>query len=215
MTTNKTKSPCDCLNNCGDDPWLRDGTGRSTPCANLLAAQERDKVAGVRVRRLTELRTIYGAANVFDLVEKMHTELQAARNAAFNEAARANQVIEKFEQLAAPSTIGFNGLTEAETDESMSVRGLSQKAAPSTSPTTNWRELALWWESGAEQWDGLKEIVIRMLAAPSSSPLAYERIMKIANKYMQYSEGADAIPDGFIEDFVRAIEAAHGIKGGA
>ena len=35
---------------------------------------------------------------------------------------------------AAPSTIGFNGLTEAETDESMSVRGLSQKAAPSTSP---------------------------------------------------------------------------------
>jgi hypothetical protein len=32
---------CDCLNTCGDDPWLRDG--RSEPCAHYL---ERERKAG-------------------------------------------------------------------------------------------------------------------------------------------------------------------------
>lgn len=29
----------------------------------------------------------------------------------------------------------------------------------------NWRELVAWWESGAEQWDGLRDIVQKMIQA--------------------------------------------------
>jgi len=36
----------------------------------------------------------------------------------------------------------------------------------------NWKELALWWESGAEQWDGLKDIVTRMIDAKLAAPQA-------------------------------------------
>lgn len=39
MTTS-TPVPCDCINWCGDDPWLRDG--RATPCAALLMRDEKE-----------------------------------------------------------------------------------------------------------------------------------------------------------------------------
>lgn len=37
----------------------------------------------------------------------------------------------------------------------------------------NWSELAAWWESGAEQWDGLKDIVLRMVH-PAQAPAGYK-----------------------------------------
>jgi hypothetical protein len=37
--------PCDCLDHCGTDPWLRDG--RATPCANLVAWRARPHIVGV------------------------------------------------------------------------------------------------------------------------------------------------------------------------
>ena len=43
---------------------------------------EKKRVIAEQTAKLTELRTTFGAANLFELVEKMHTELQAARTAA-------------------------------------------------------------------------------------------------------------------------------------
>lgn len=50
-------SSCDCLNWCGDDSWLRDGSGRSTPCREMLEHDERKARAINRefdIRRLLE-----------------------------------------------------------------------------------------------------------------------------------------------------------------
>lgn len=46
MTLFPTPMPCDCLNWCGDDSWLR--AGRVTPCAALL---ERDEEEARRIDR--------------------------------------------------------------------------------------------------------------------------------------------------------------------
>ncbi|MCB5187403.1 hypothetical protein LG200_05210 [Methylobacillus caricis] len=47
MKVKITLPPCDCINRCGDDPWI--STGKAKPCksyiewqARLLAAQSRD-----------------------------------------------------------------------------------------------------------------------------------------------------------------------------
>ena len=68
---------CDCLNNCGDDPWLTDGTGRATPCPNLLARQEEKRKVAAELAKITELRKTYGAANLFELLDKMQARIQA------------------------------------------------------------------------------------------------------------------------------------------
>lgn len=83
---------CDCLNDCGDDPWLKDGSGRAAPCENMLARQERERVVTQQLATIAALRQTYGADNVFDLIEKMHTELQAARNAALSEGIRVGNL---------------------------------------------------------------------------------------------------------------------------
>ncbi|MBT9492860.1 MAG: hypothetical protein IV107_11050 [Paucibacter sp.] len=48
---------CDCLNWCGDDPWLKDG--KSAPCAHLLT-QRADKAAAVE--RADRLKKFLDAA---------------------------------------------------------------------------------------------------------------------------------------------------------
>lgn len=66
---------CDCLNDCGDDPWLKDGSGRATPCDKLAARQEHARVISERLATITALRANYGADNVFELIELMHAEV--------------------------------------------------------------------------------------------------------------------------------------------
>lgn len=50
----KPKKPvtCDCLNRCGDDPWLKDG--RATPCKARASQQkaDRDRARVVGVSRM-------------------------------------------------------------------------------------------------------------------------------------------------------------------
>jgi hypothetical protein len=66
---------CDCLNDCGDDPWLKDGSGRAQPCDKLLARQEHARVISERLATINALRANYGADNVFELIELMHAEV--------------------------------------------------------------------------------------------------------------------------------------------
>ena len=84
------KVTCDCLNWCGDDPWLNNG--RAQPCAAWLARVERERVIAEQTVKIAELRTTFGAADIFDLLQKMHSELQAARTAALNEGVRAGNL---------------------------------------------------------------------------------------------------------------------------
>lgn len=49
-------TPCDCLNDCGDDPWLRDG--RSKPCAALLRRRAAVLPRAVAVNRGSSKRTV-------------------------------------------------------------------------------------------------------------------------------------------------------------
>ncbi|TCS35835.1 hypothetical protein EDC30_109134 [Paucimonas lemoignei] len=46
MTNEKVPVVCDCINWCGDDPWLRDG--RSKPCAAALKRQAIEQNAAAR-----------------------------------------------------------------------------------------------------------------------------------------------------------------------
>lgn len=63
---------CDCLNDCGDDPWLKDGSGRATPCTRLQARQEEKRQIDAQLAKITALRQTYGAATIFELIDKMH-----------------------------------------------------------------------------------------------------------------------------------------------
>ena len=72
--------PCDCLNNCGDDPWLKEG--RSTPCKNLLkhnlqAAQRQVLFDFYEVTNIVDL-VIAQAAHVQRLMGWKHINTEAA-----------------------------------------------------------------------------------------------------------------------------------------
>jgi hypothetical protein len=64
--------PCDCLNNCGDDPWLP--LGKSEPCNRLIARQKEDQIALEKAANVSNLMKQYGADNVYDLIENLHTK---------------------------------------------------------------------------------------------------------------------------------------------
>jgi len=66
---------CDCLNDCGDDPDLK--TGKVQPCEHMAARLERQRVISEQVATITQLRNIYGADNIFELIEKMHAKVTA------------------------------------------------------------------------------------------------------------------------------------------
>lgn len=75
MTPNtaiKTVS-CDCLNHCGDDPWLKDG--RSKPCEKLKLRQEQERQRALETVRVNLLMQQYGATTVYDLIEHLHSEV--------------------------------------------------------------------------------------------------------------------------------------------
>jgi hypothetical protein len=65
-----------------------------------------------------------------------------------------NEVIKDY--LQAQPAVGINGLTEAETSQSMSVRGLAQPAKP-VEPLTD-EQIRKWWasENGLEDMDMAK-----------------------------------------------------------
>ncbi len=71
---------CDCLNDCGDDPWLKDGSSRAQPCDNMLARQEHERSMAQQLAMVSRLREAYGAGNLFELIEKIHAAV-AARDA--------------------------------------------------------------------------------------------------------------------------------------
>jgi len=64
---------CDCLNDCGDDDRLK--TGKVQPCEHMAKRLERQRLISEQVATITHLRQIYGADNIFELIEKMHAEI--------------------------------------------------------------------------------------------------------------------------------------------
>lgn len=58
---------CDCLNRCGDDPWIKDG--RSEPCENLLAARLKDQQAKERAEKVEQIATRYGTKGILSLLD--------------------------------------------------------------------------------------------------------------------------------------------------
>jgi hypothetical protein len=60
---------CDCLNWCGDDPWLKDG--RATPCKKFLDEQERDRVLVAQTQEILDLCKARGIESTYDLVKAL------------------------------------------------------------------------------------------------------------------------------------------------
>ncbi len=65
---------CDCLNTCGDDPWLKDG--RVQPCKNFIKREQQDKLALEKMAKVTKIAELYGAGADFDLVVLLHEKVQ-------------------------------------------------------------------------------------------------------------------------------------------
>lgn len=78
------KPACDCLNHCGDDPWLDDRgraeRDRAIPCPSLVAYRERTRRA---VQAFELLATLEGD----DMLDKL-TRLKARAEAAPQEQSR-------------------------------------------------------------------------------------------------------------------------------
>lgn len=53
MANDKKPQACDCLNWCGDDPWLQDG--RAVPCQERLDRERSEREAAIERRRLLDL----------------------------------------------------------------------------------------------------------------------------------------------------------------
>lgn len=66
---------CDCTVRCGDDPWLKDGSGRATPCQNRLEWQRQKRIVDEELAKITALRKTYGADTLHELLDKMHVEI--------------------------------------------------------------------------------------------------------------------------------------------
>lgn len=65
---------CDCLNDCGDDPGLRDG--RAQPCKILLDKQHQDRISELKAAARQVLCQFYGVFNIVDLVEAQATHIE-------------------------------------------------------------------------------------------------------------------------------------------
>jgi len=73
-STTKNPSKCDCLNRCGDDPWLKDG--RAVPCDNLVRQREQEHQRALETVRVNLLMQQYGVTTVYDLIEHLHGEVK-------------------------------------------------------------------------------------------------------------------------------------------
>ncbi len=94
------------------------------------------------------------------------------------------------------------------------------EAAPPTVvngwPDLNWREVAVWWEQGAKDWQDLKEIIPRMFNRAALPPPGRgmvpmtEGTINAVFDATRYDSGY-----GSRVDLVRALEAEYGIKEGS
>lgn len=71
--TAKNPVVCDCLNDCGDDPWLADG--RSFPCQRRVDQQARERAFAAQSARVNAIIAQYAAADIYSLVEHLHAEV--------------------------------------------------------------------------------------------------------------------------------------------
>ena len=98
-------------------------------------------------------------------------------------------------------------------------KAIAEEQAQAMEPTKkpNWKNLVAWWESGAEQWDGLKNVVAAMLAEATQAqqvavpvPMTDEQITSwFANE--NGLEYCDMLKFADFEKVVRAVEFKHGI----
>lgn len=68
---------CDCLNHCGDDPWLKDG--RAQPCPQRLANLAEDKQAAERAHKVVEICNRYqpdGRWSLLDAIIMMDEKIK-------------------------------------------------------------------------------------------------------------------------------------------
>lgn len=72
---------CDCLNDCGDDPAVK--SGKVQPCENMLARIEQDRLVSKQLAKITELRKVYGASNLYELMDKMQAEVKRLQGVLF------------------------------------------------------------------------------------------------------------------------------------
>ena len=64
---------CDCLNTCGDDPWLKDG--RVHPCKNFIERELQDKLALEKMAKVSKIAEVYGVGADLDLVILLHEQV--------------------------------------------------------------------------------------------------------------------------------------------
>ena len=69
-----TPAPCDCINWCGDDPWLPDG--RAIPCERLKKRQADDAAADKRAEERIALCKAWGVTDTDNLVIRMQEEIE-------------------------------------------------------------------------------------------------------------------------------------------
>ena len=62
-----TVQSCDCLNWCGDDPWLKDG--RAQPCEYERALQQKLELSAKRSEARLVLHKFYNTTTIEDLVD--------------------------------------------------------------------------------------------------------------------------------------------------
>jgi hypothetical protein len=70
-----TTSPCDCLNECGDDERVK--SGLVNPCIHYLERKENERKVTEQLAKIAALRKIYGAANLYELLDKMQARITA------------------------------------------------------------------------------------------------------------------------------------------
>ncbi len=67
VMTTTTPVECDCLNWCGDDPWLKDG--RAQPCKALKKQKIQAAIHAKRDKARMVLHRRYNTATIEDLVD--------------------------------------------------------------------------------------------------------------------------------------------------
>lgn len=84
---------CDCLNHCGDDPWLKDG--RSEPCEQVRERQLQEAITAKRIEARQVLHKFYNTTSIEDLVDAQthHIERLQASLARLEKPIRPNQKV--------------------------------------------------------------------------------------------------------------------------
>ena len=88
-----TVQSCDCLNWCGDDPWLKDG--RAEPCEYERALQQKLEISSKRDEARLVLHKFYNTTTIEDLVDAQmhHIERLQAKLAALEKPMRPHQKV--------------------------------------------------------------------------------------------------------------------------